>query len=201
MSRTLPEALEPMQAADRDGILYQAWGTSAIQQTPQVVKDLEDYFRGDSILPPMAAERYLYFVGPRDYPGGKALLELVFEHGSESELSACIADSSWMDHATLERATGALLGKFDSPDCGNLARSRITSGVLLAIINQSDSKQAKADLLATIDEGRWADPSSPKYWGTYVWRPGPELAKLRGLLTDKEVQALVESGKVVQGLL
>ena len=201
MSRTLPEALEPMAARDRDGLLYQAWGASAIQPTPQVVKDLEDYFRGDSILPPMAAERFLYFVGPRDYPGGRALLERVFEQGTESEISACIANSAWMDHTTLERATGALLAKYDSPDCGALARSRITSGVLLAIINQKDPKQAKADLLATIDEGRWNDPSSSKYWGTYLWKEGAELEKLRGLLTASEIQALIDSGKLAKGLL
>ena len=62
-------------------------------------------------------------------------------------------------------------------------------------------KQAKADLLKTIDDGRWGDPSSPKYWGTYVWKDGAELEKLRGLLTASEIQALIDSGKLAKGLL
>lgn len=201
LSQILPEALEPLGGYGASSVLYTAWGGAAIQDTPEVVGELERYLDGDSALSPMGAERFLYLVGPRGYPGSSGLLERVLDEGSVREITASISNSSWLNRGQLERVTDELLERFDRSGTSDSDRASITGGLISAIINQSDAKRAKTDLLRTINEGRWADTESEASWFRYLPRPGSiKMRRIRELFTPAEIKALVLEGKLAEGI-
>jgi len=202
MSVTLPDALEPLGGAAVGSVMYKAWGAAAVQDTPEVVGDLAEYFDGDSVLSPLGAERFLYFVGPRGYPGGPALMERVFEEGTVREIAASISNSSWLKPQQIQMVTEELLERYDRPDCSALDRASITGGLISAILNQSDPKRAKADLLRTIEDGRWMDSQSERSWCTYLPSgTGVTMRRVRELFSAAEIKALVAEGKLAKGVL